>query len=64
MAHKKSGHLTVSGEWAKHLRKQKRNQFWKGERNAGKEFVRTELRDNCPGELVKEVVVAIFATTT
>lgn len=43
MAHKKKGQLTVSGEWAKHLRKQKRNQFWKGERNAGKELVRNEL---------------------
>lgn len=44
MAHKKKGHLTVSGEWAKHLRKHKRNLFWKGEKNAGKEFVRTELK--------------------
>ena len=43
MAHKKKGQLTVSGEWAKHLRKQKRNQFWKEERNAGKELVRNEL---------------------
>lgn len=43
MAHKKKGHLTVSGEWAKHLRKLKRNLFWKGERNAGKELVRNEL---------------------
>lgn len=43
MAHKKKGQLTVSGEWAKHLRKQKRNQFWKGERNAGEKLVRKEL---------------------
>ncbi|SFT50906.1 hypothetical protein SAMN04489724_1064 [Algoriphagus locisalis] len=50
MAHKKKGHLTVSGEWAKHLRKYMRNQFWKGERNAGKELVRNELKDDCPGD--------------
>ena len=43
MAHKKKGQLTLTGEWAEHLRKQKRNQFWKGERNAGKELVRNEL---------------------
>ena len=43
MAHKKKGHLTVSGEWAKHLRKRKRNLFWKGDRNVGYKFVRTEL---------------------
>lgn len=43
MAHKKKGHITVSGEWAKHLRNKKKKIFWKGERNAGKELVRTEL---------------------
>lgn len=47
MAHKKKGHLTVSGEWAKHLRKNKKNLFWKSERNAGKELVQTELKDDC-----------------
>ena len=50
MAHKKKGQLTVAGEWAKHLRKYMRNQFWKGERKAGKELVRTELIDDCPGD--------------
>lgn len=43
MAHKKKGNMTVSGEWAKHLRNKKKKLFWKGERNAGKEFVRDEL---------------------
>lgn len=43
MAHKKKGHLTTSPEWAKHLRKYMKNQFWKGERNASKELIRNEL---------------------
>ena len=43
MAHKKKGHLTTSPEWAKHLRKYMKNQFWKGERNAIKEMIRNEL---------------------
>ena len=34
----KKGHLTVSGEWAKNLPKERRNLFWKGEKNAGKEI--------------------------
>jgi len=34
MSHKKKGHLTVAGEWAKHLRKFLRKQYWKGERLA------------------------------
>ena len=64
MAHKKKGYLTVSGEWAKHLRKYKRNKFWKGERNASKELVRTELKDDCPDELIKELVIAKIETTS
>ncbi|MBD0403905.1 hypothetical protein [Flammeovirga sp. EKP202] len=43
MAHKKKGLLTTSPEWAKHLRKYMKNQFWKGERNASKELIRNEL---------------------
>ena len=43
MAHKKKGHLTTSPEWAKHLRKYMKNQFWKGERKASKELIRSEL---------------------
>jgi hypothetical protein len=42
MAHKRKGHLTVSGEWAKHLRKFFRRQFWKQERKAGKNLIRKE----------------------
>jgi hypothetical protein len=36
MAHKRKGQLTITKEWAKHLRKFWRQQFWKGERNAAK----------------------------
>lgn len=42
MAYKRKGQLTVSGEWAKHLRKFLRRKFWKGERKAGKKIIRQE----------------------
>lgn len=42
MAHKRKGQLTVSGEWAKHLRKSFRRQFWKRERKAEKDLIRKE----------------------
>jgi len=34
MAHKRKGQLTVSGEWARHLRPFLRRAFWKRERQA------------------------------
>jgi hypothetical protein len=34
MARKRSGQLTVLGEWARHLRPVLRRKFWKGERQA------------------------------
>ncbi|MFY0675261.1 MAG: hypothetical protein JXQ87_17835 [Bacteroidia bacterium] len=43
MAHKKNGQLTTSSEWAKHLRKYLKNQFWKGERKAEKQSIKNEL---------------------
>ena len=43
MSHKRKGQLTVTKEWAKHLRKFWRRQFWKGERHAEKKLVRKEL---------------------
>jgi hypothetical protein len=43
MSHKRKGQLTVTKEWAKHLRKFWRKQFWKGERFAGKKIVRQEI---------------------
>lgn len=42
MAYKRKDQLTVSGEWAKHLRKFFRRQFWKRERKAGKDLIRKE----------------------
>ena len=46
MAHKQKGQLTVTSEWAKHLRKFLRRQFWKGERNAEKKLIRKEININ------------------
>jgi len=43
MATKKKGQLTTSPEWAKHLRKYMKKQFWKGERNAEKKLISDEL---------------------
>lgn len=45
MANKKKGQLTVSGEWAKRLRKYLRRQFWKGERKAGIKLIRKEIKE-------------------
>jgi len=42
MSHKKHGQLTTSPEWARHLRPLLRRFFWKGERRAEREFVRSE----------------------
>jgi len=44
MAHKRKGQLTVSGEWARHLRPWLRRIFWKTERQAEKTLVRAEER--------------------
>ncbi|WP_191967939.1 hypothetical protein [Rhizosphaericola mali] len=43
MASKKKGQLTASKEWAKHLRKFSKRQYWKGERKAGKKNIRLEM---------------------
>lgn len=43
MSHKRKGQLTVSGEWARHLRPFFRRAFWKAERQA----VKDHLRVNC-----------------
>ena len=45
MSHKRKGQLTVATEWAKHLRKFLRRQFWKGERRAVQKVIRKELAD-------------------
>jgi hypothetical protein len=43
MSHKRVGQLTVSGQWAKHLRPWYRRAFWKAERNAAQKLVRVQL---------------------
>lgn len=43
MAHKKKGMLTTTIEWAKHLRPYSKSQFWKGERTASRNLIKTEL---------------------
>ncbi len=43
MSHKKKGQLTTTSEWARHLRKYLRRQFWKGERKAEKTLIKQEL---------------------
>ena len=43
MSHKRVNQLTVSGEWAKHLRPLYRRAFWKGERHAAHALVCSEL---------------------
>lgn len=53
MANKKKGNLTVSGEWAKHLRKFLKRQFWKGERKAGHKFIEQEKKTNANNYFVK-----------
>ena len=45
MAHKRKGQLTVTKEWAKHLRKQMRRMFWKKERKTGKTLIKKELKN-------------------
>ncbi len=64
MANKKKGHLTTSPEWAKHLRKYMKNQFWRGERFASKEFIRNELfeTDNLLWQF-EELILTLIAMT-
>jgi hypothetical protein len=42
MASKNKGSLTVSGEWAKHLRKFWKRKFWKAERSAARIMVKKQ----------------------
>jgi hypothetical protein len=45
MSTKKKGMLTVSGEWARHLRPRGRRQFWSVERMTAQQAVLAEARD-------------------
>ena len=42
MSHKRKGQLTVSGEWAKHLRPYLKRIFWKSERHAERDAIRND----------------------
>lgn len=46
MSNKKKGQLTVSTEWAKHLRKFGKRFFWKSERFAEKKMIDEEIKQN------------------
>lgn len=46
MSNNKKGQMTVSGRWAKHLRKIFKRAFWKGERQAGKKGAKKEATDS------------------
>lgn len=46
MSTKKKGLLTTSGEWATHLRKWGKKYFWKSERQAVKELIIKEKKEN------------------
>ncbi len=45
MGRKQKGQLAVSKEWAKHLRKFWRRQYWKMERRAGKNKIRKDRNE-------------------
>lgn len=42
MSTKKKGLITVSGEWAVHLRKFFKRKFWKKERKEGKKVIKED----------------------
>jgi len=48
MAGKKKGVLTISGEWAKHLRPDGRRAFWSGERKAAQHHIESEVVAELP----------------
>jgi hypothetical protein len=62
MAHKRKGQMTVSGEWARHLRPFWRRAFWKGERQAAKEVGRDALFEAIgPEQIFHATVEALVA---
>jgi hypothetical protein len=47
MANKRRGQLTVTGQWARHLRPLLHRAFWKQERQAGRALVAAEAMGRC-----------------
>ena len=64
MSHKRKGQLTVSGEWARHLRPWHRREFWKAERQAEKRLVRTEEHATDPQAQAGETMKLLTVFTT
>lgn len=58
MAYKRKGQLTSHIEWAKHLRKYWKRNFWRGERIAEQNFIKFELNEMYKGlyQMVSEVL--------
>lgn len=50
MSYKRRGQLTMSDEWAKHLKPFGKREFWKGERNAEKSLISDELENYIYGK--------------
>jgi hypothetical protein len=48
MPGRKKGVLTVSGEWARHLRPDGRRAFWSGERKAAQSHIVSEMDAGLP----------------
>ena len=63
MSHKRKGQLTVSGEWARHLRPWHRREFWKAERQAQKRQALTEGAEST-AERAQDTNVSILAVLT
>jgi hypothetical protein len=54
MATRKRGLLTVSGEWARHLRPFWRRLFWRGERRAARQEARRQATETLTLKEIKE----------
>jgi hypothetical protein len=61
MSHKRRGQITVSGEWAKHLRPFLRRAFWKTERQATHGFLRKELGSSLPSQSSNGTLESLLA---
>lgn len=55
MPGKKKGVLTVSGEWAKHLRPDGRRAFWSTERKAAQNRIASEMDAELPLRSKKKI---------
>ena len=63
MAGKKKGLVTVSGEWAKHLRPAGRRQLWSSERKAVQNHIESEI-DNELASCIENKVPELSESST